>query len=263
MLLAWFDALSFLMSPSEWVHHPFFFATALFTIWMGVDALRRQDWLWAIFILIGFGFSALLYFFLVYRVAGPAGGGGGLSGFELPGAGNRRRIKELQGRIHHLDHARDHLDLADVYFSQGKLKPAEASYRESLKRDPSDVDAVAHLGQCLLRQGRHAEARPMLEQVLTNDPTHDYGHTQMALAEVQTALGDQTGALASWAKVLERNNYARARVQYGELLATLGQRDRARQELKEAIADDAHVPTFQKRRDQVWIRRAKRALAAL
>lgn len=241
---------------------PFLLAGTAFQLWMGIDALRRREYLWACFILIFSVFSAVLYFFMVYRVAGPVGGGG-LQGFELPGAGHRRRVRELQGRIHHLDHARDHLDLADVYFAQGKLGPAEASYRESLKRDPSDIDAIAHLGQCLLRQKRAAEARPLLEQALAENPQHDYGHTMMALAEVQTELGDAVAARASWEKVLSRNNYARARVQLAELLAAAGERERARQELEEVLADDLHVPTFQRNRDKVWMRRAKQLLATL
>ena len=42
----------------------------------------------------------MLYFFLVYRAAPSA-----TQGFELPGANDRRRIKQLQAQIHHLDKA--------------------------------------------------------------------------------------------------------------------------------------------------------------
>ena len=31
----------------------------------------------------------------------------------------------------------------------------------------------------------------------------------------------------------------------------------ARAEIEEVLADDAHAPTFQRRRDRVWVRRAK------
>lgn len=250
-----------LFHPEVLFSNPLVLATTAFQLWMGIDALRRREYVWAVFIVIGWGVSALLYFFMVYRVAGPAGGG--LQGFELPGAGNRRRIRELKARIHHLDHARHHLDLADVYFAQGKLDKAEASYRESLQRDPTDVDAMAHLGHCLLRQQRAAEAKPLLEQALRENEHHDYGHTLMALAETQAALGDAVAARRSWEKVLERNSYARARVQLAELCLASGDRERARQELQEALADDAHVPTFQRQRDKVWMRRARRALARL
>ena len=155
------------------------------------------------------------------------------------------------------------VDLADIYFSQGKLAKAEASYRASLQRDPSDLDAVAHLGQCLLRAGRASEAEPLLSRVVAADAKHDYGHTLMALAETQTALGNDDGAAASWRRVLDNNAYARAKVQFAELLAKRGERARARAELEEVVSDDQHAPKFQRDRDKVWVRRARSQLASL
>ncbi len=245
--------LGYLLSnPLTWVF-------VVFQVWMFIDAIRRQEWIWAACIFFFSILSAVFYFFMVYRQAGPANGSG-LRGFELPGAGERRRIKELQGRIYHLDKARDHLDLADIYFSQGKLAKAEASYRASLERDPSDVDALAHLGQCLLRQSKAAEARPLLEQVVTGDPRHDYGHTLMALAEAQTALGDKVAAFHSWQRVLANHGYARAKVQFAELLIERGDKPAARRELSEVIEDDQHAPKFQRQREKVWVSRAKSLL---
>ena len=237
---------------------PLMLVGAVFQLWMLIDAVRRREWFWAAMIFFFSVFSALLYFFMVYRTQGPVGGG--MGGFELPGAGERRRIGELQSRIYHLDHARDHLDLADIYFAKGKLAKAEAGYRESLKRDPADIDAIAHLGQCLLRQKRCAEAKPLLVQALAQDSRHDYGHTQMALAETHGALGETDAALTVWRQVLANNSYARARVQYAELLLARGETEAARRELGEVVSDDAHAPRFQRGRDRVWVRRAKRLL---
>jgi hypothetical protein len=252
-----------LSSLLEAFTHPVGLLFVAFQIWMLVDALRRQETWWAVWlglsILFFFIITPLLYFFLVYRPGGPAGGRG-LRGFELPRAGERRRIKELEGRIHHLDKARDHLDLADIYLAQGKLAKAEASYRASLERDASDPDAVARLGQCLLRQNRSAEARPLLEQVIAADPKHDYGRTLMALAEAQTALGDKDSAFVSWQRVLANHGYARAKVQFAELLMERGDKPAARRELAEVIQDDQHAPKFQRQREKVWVSRAKSLL---
>ena len=146
-------------------------------------------------------------------------------------------------------------------FARGKFKEAEASYRASLQRDPGDTDAMAHLGQCLMRLGRPSEARPLLEQVLATDPRHDYGHTQMALAEACTALGDIPAALAAWEQVNRNHGYPRARVQHAELLASRGQRDAAFALAKEVLEDDEHAPRFQRSRDKEWIRRARRLLS--
>lgn len=233
--------------------NPLWLAMTVFQLWMLVHALRNREWLWAVFILIGSGLAAAWYFFTAYRDAGS-------SGFELPGTRSRARIKELQAQIHHLDNAYHHYQLGDVYFQRGKFAEAEKCYRAALERDGKDVDIRAHLGQCLLRLNRPAEARPLLEGVMLEKPDHDYGYSMMALAETLTALGEKDNALLYWEHIVKNHSYPRAKVQLAELYLGKQQADKARAQLKEVIADDQHAPTFQRRRDRVWIRRAKSLL---
>lgn len=229
-----------------------------FLVWMLIDAIRREEWIWAIFILFGFGLSAVLYYFLVYR---PSGGAGlSMQGFELPGAHHRRRIKELQDQIHHLDKAHHHAQLGDIYFQQGKLGKAEQCYLAARERDAEDIDIRAHYGQCLLRLGRGEEALALLESVRAEDPKHDYGHTLMALAETYAVLGERDKALATWQLVLQAHSYARARVQLAQLYLDRGERDAARTILQEVVADDRHAPPFQRRRERSWVRQARKLL---
>lgn len=226
-----------------------------FQVWMFIDAIRQKEWIWAAIIFFGSGLGAFWYFFTVYRPSRSSA-----SGFELPGAAQRARIKELEAQIHHLDKAHHHFLLGDVYFRKGKWQKAEACYRAALERDACDIDTRAHLGQCLLRQKRAAEAQPILKQVCTENPKHDYGYSLMAYAETLMALDEKEGAIQVWRMVLENNNYARARVQLAGLLIERGEREPARAELQEVLSDDAHAPKFQRRRDRVWIRRANALL---
>ena len=86
-----------------WLSQPYMILVFAFQIWMLIDAVRRQEWLWAFWIFVGFGFGAVIYYFYYYR-----GSGGSLSsGFELPGAGSRQRIKELEAQIYHLDNSKN------------------------------------------------------------------------------------------------------------------------------------------------------------
>ena len=226
----------------------------LFQLWMFIDAVRRREWIWAVCIFVFSVISALLYFFMVYRAAG----GGVTRGFELPGAHSRRRIKELKAQIHHLDKAHHHLQLGDIYFQQGKLDLAETHYRASLERDGTDRDARAHLGQCLLRKKEPAEALPLLDAVVKEDPKHDYGYTMMALAETHMAQGQIDGAIQVWERVLQNYSYARARVQLAELYIAKNQLDAAREQVREVIDTDAFAPAFDRKRNRVWLRRAKK-----
>jgi hypothetical protein len=250
-MLAWMG--SFLFNLEFWLAYPWIPLIGIFQLWMLIDALRRREWVWAFFIFIGSGLAALLYFFMVFR-----DGMSATRGFELPGAFDRRRIKELQAKIHHLDKAHHYSQLGDIYFQRGKLAKAEECYRAAMERDPADIDTRAHYGQCLLRQKRAAEAKPLLEGVVKENSNHDYGYSQMALAETCAALGETDEAFALWKQVTENHSYPRAKVQLAEIYIARNQTELARQQLREVIADDVHAPTFQRKRDRVWVSKAKR-----
>lgn len=251
--------MAFLLNYQEWLSSPLAWVAVAFQLWMLVDAIRRQEWLWVVFIVIFPLLNAVLYFFLVYRT-GPALVS---ARFELPGAVDRRRIKELQAQIHHLDKAHHHSQLGDIYFQQGKFADAEKCYRNALERDAEDADTRAHLGQTLLRLGRAEEALPLLEEVCRQNPKHDYGYTWMALAETYSALGQKDKAVQTWQNVADNYSYARARVELAELHLEAGQPNLAKAKLQEAVADDVHAPAFERRHERFWIRRAKKMLRQL
>ncbi len=251
--LIMFGMLAFSLLPLSYLlSSPFTLILTILWAWMLVDAIRRGEWIWVVFMIIGSVLTTVLYFFMVYRAAPSA-----TQGFELPGAQDRRRIKELQAQIHHLDKAHHYYQLGDIYFQKGKLADAEKCYRSALEREPDDINTRAHLGQCLLRQDRPAEARLLLSEVVAENPKHEYGYSMMALAETLTALKETDAAIDLWKQVTAAHSYARAKVQLGELYLAKGQRDLALAEAKEVLADDLHAPPFQRKRDRVWIRRAK------
>jgi hypothetical protein len=232
--------------------NPITLAVTVFQIWMFIHAVRNREWMWALFLFVGWGLAAFWYYFYVYR-----GSTSSVSGFELPGAQSRQRIHELQAQIHHIDNASHHFQLGDHYFQRGQLAEAEKCYRAALEREPDDIDVRAHLGQCLVRLNRPAEARPILESVMHQKPEHDFGYTMMALAEALTALGETDNAIQYWQHITQNHSYPRAKVQLAELYIAKNQLDAARSQLKDVVNDDVYAPAFQRRRDRIWIRRAK------
>lgn len=249
----------FLFDYDFWASNPLSWLYSLFTIWMLVDAGRRGEWVWFAFMIVFPFINPILYFFLVHRAERSSIS----TGFELPGQHKRERIAELEKQIHLLDRAHHHLELADIRFQQGKFKVAEQSYLRSLEREPKDIDARAHYGQCLLRLGRAEEARTFLNDACVENPKHDYGHTLMALAEAQTALGQPDAAIAIWEQVVSQHSYARAKAQLAELMAAKGQTDRPRQLAEEVVAEDKHAPEYQRKQERPWVARAKRVAKSL
>jgi hypothetical protein len=78
-----------------------------------------------------------------------------------------------------------------------------------------------------------------------------------------TALNESDAAFDIWQHVVQNHSYARAKVQFAELCLARQQTDLARAQLEDVIKDDAHAPSFQRRRDRVWVRRAKHLFASL
>jgi len=251
-IIYWIEDWRFILTNPIWL------VMTAFQIWMLIHAIRNREWLWAVFILIGSGLGAIWYYFSAYQNSGQ-----GTRGFELPGAQSRARIKQLQAKIHHLDNAYHHYQLGDVYFQRGEFAEAEKCYCAAIEREPNDIDTRAHLGQCLLRLNRPAEARPLLEGVVVEKPDHDFGHTKMALAETLTAIGETDNALLYWQDIIKNHSYPRAKVQLAELYVARNQPDAARTQINEVLSDDPHAPAFQRKRDRVWIRRAKSLLGRL
>jgi tetratricopeptide (TPR) repeat protein len=247
------DTSGFASILRNWLSSPVTLLLGAFNLWMLFDAIRQREWIWVVILIIFPGFSAFWYYFMVYRSAPSI-----TRGFELPGAHSRRRIRELQAQIHHLDKAHHYSQLGDIYFQQGKLEQAESCYRSAMERDPQDIDTRAHFGQCLLRQNRAQEAKPLLEGVVAENPKHDYGYSLMGLAEAQAAVGATDAAIATWERVTECHSYPRARVQLAELHLARGQPNKAATELREVLDDDPHAPAFQRRRDRVWVKRARK-----
>ena len=56
-----------LLNPEYLLSNPLLLVGFLFQIWMFIDAIRRQEYIWALFILVFSVISAMLYFFYVYR----------------------------------------------------------------------------------------------------------------------------------------------------------------------------------------------------
>jgi hypothetical protein len=224
-----------------------------FAIWGLVAAIRYRNWIWIPIQIVLPVFGAFLYFFFhLHRHAE--------SGFALPGAVDKKRIRRVQEDLARLDKAHLHAQLADIYYAQDKLPQALASYERAYERDKKDLDIRARYGACLVRVGRAAEARPLLEGVIAEKPRHDHGYTLMALAEAQAAMGETDTAMETWKKVIAGNSYGRARVQLAELHIAKGDPGAARTLLQKVLDDDKTSPDFHRQREAPWVRKARKLL---
>jgi hypothetical protein len=222
-------------------------------VWLSIDAIRQREWLWLVIMWVFPGFGVIMYFLHVYR-------GSTMPALEWPGSGDRRRIRELEGKIINLDKAHHHAELGTIYLRQGKIDRAEECFRMALERDSSDIDIRAGMGQCLLQLKRFDEASAMLKSVCNEDPGHDYSNSLIMLAEAYAGLDREDEAIAALQRVLQSNSYPRARVSLAELHLKQDRRDLAEPILKELMQEMVHIPRFQEKRDRKWYFRAQNLL---
>lgn len=76
-----------------------------------------------------------------------------------------------------------------------------ARWEKAVQAQPGNDLARFSLAKALYDDGRHAEARPHLEQALAKKP--DWMVVQILLGRCQLALGDREAARASFARALE------------------------------------------------------------
>ena len=74
------------------------------------------------------------------------------------------------------------MGLADALRNKRAWKPAEAAYREALRREPEMVAALHGLGVLALEQGRYAEAAEQFQRTLALEPNDESSQRNAALA---------------------------------------------------------------------------------
>ena len=73
--------ISDLANLEGFLRQPWFWLITAFQIWMLIDAIRREEWVWAVLIFLFSGLTAFFYYLMVYRSSPSM-----TQGFELPGA---------------------------------------------------------------------------------------------------------------------------------------------------------------------------------
>src|SRR6266849_5347377 len=93
------------------------------------------------------------------------------------------------------------VDAALQHHRAGRLPEAEAAYREVLRIDPENIDALHFLGVIAYQQRRHEQARQLISQALarnaSNAPAHNnLGNVLMELGRPEVAVASYQQAIA-------------------------------------------------------------------
>ena len=96
-------------------------------------------------------------------------------------------------------------NLAATYAATDRQAEAEPIWRSVLERDPDYLFARASLGRIAAQHGNLAEARELLDPLLTRRRMHFSEFATVAIAQIETGLADNKPEEAkSWLKMWER-----------------------------------------------------------
>lgn len=128
-------------------------------------------------------------------------------------------------------------NLAIALDQQGASAAAEASYREALRIDPANADALSNLGILMAKRGEHGEAIELFRRALTVDPRHAPALTNLGLS--LSALGRADESMTALRKAVEIDPLnADACYNLGTALARAGDAANAMHWLRESIRQE-------------------------
>jgi hypothetical protein len=239
-----------------------YYAAIAFNIWMIVDAARRRaEFYWFLIIFLLGPLGGLAYFLVVKihdydlkRLLGPSFGVGG---------GGKASITELEYRVKQTPSVTNKLALADALETSERYTEAMGLFRDVLRGDDRNLQALHGLARCLMGTGQPAEAAESLEKLLEVDNAFRDYSAALDYAEALWQAGrreDTVDLLEGLVSVSARINHRVALAHY-QLKAE--RTAAARDVLDRALSDYEHSPEFVKRRDRKWAEQARQLLMRL
>jgi len=230
-----------------------------FTIWMIVDAIRRRAEFWWLLIIIFFGpLGALVYFLMVklrdYDVARlTRAWSGGPSG----------SLSELAYRAQETPSVSNKLALGDALAQAERYAEASDVYREVLRKDDANKQALHGMARSLLGAGKAADACEHFQRLLEMDNSYSDYSAALDYAEALWQSGQKEDAIELLTGLVRVSTRINHRVALGHYLSLSERKNEAKDVLELALRDHEHSPAFVKKRDHKWAARAEKMIREL
>ena len=222
-----------------------------FTIWMAVDAYRRQAdtfWFWVILFVPGLGSWA--YFFAVKLGDFPA-----LR--DLSFLQRRPALEELRYRAEQMPTLANRLALAERLVELRDYEEAIPHLEAVLAQEPDLSQPRYLLAQCHAEQGQPEQAVPVLEKLIARDRTWSNYAAWHLLIRILGESGAGDRALATCRELARLAPTLQHQCLLAERLLAEGQDDEARQLLRRSLEEHQYAPGFIRRRNRRWASRAR------
>jgi hypothetical protein len=215
---------------------------------------RRPDTYWLWIILIGGGLGALLY------IAAEVVPDAGLLRGALQVFPRRKRIRQLQTAILDNPSVANYEELGDLYLDDKEYARARECFDRVIAARPDSLDPYYRRALAALGAGDLQHARDDLEHVVRQDAKYDYHRASGLLADTLARTGEPDRAAALFEQVTQVSTLSETQFNYATLLASAGRTDEAREWAARILAKKPTMPSYLRRRERPWFRKAKALL---
>jgi len=218
---------------------------------------RRPDWYWLWIILIGGGLGALVY--IAVEVLPDFG----LLRQSFKVFPRRRRIRELQAIILDNPAPGNYEELADLLLEEKNYTRARECFDKSISARTDSPDPFYRRGICEIELQDFPAAVADLERVVNKDPKYDFYRSSGLLAHAYGKTGDVQKADALFRQTVQISTLSETYLNYAEFLRSQGRNAEAREWTQRVLAKKPTLPSYLRRRERPWFRRAKGLLKQL
>ncbi len=175
----------------------------------------------------------------------------------------RRRIRELEAIILDNPAAGNYEELADLYLEEGKFTRARECYDKAISSRTDSPDPFYRRGLTEIELGDFPAAVADLERVIAKDPKYDFYRAAGLLAHAYAKTGDLEKANLLFQKTVQISTLSETYLNYADFLASQRRIAEAREWTQRVLAKKPTLPSYLKRRERPWFRRAKGLLKQL
>ena len=233
----------------------FFGFGAIFQVIALVHFVRRRPdgyWLWIIF--IGGGIGSIAY------LLAEALPGFGAMQHTMQGFSRRRRVKLLEALTLENPSAGNFEELGDLLVDEGRFAQAKECFDRALGARTDSIDPFFKRGWCEFELGDDSAAVSDLQRVVEYDPRYAYSRALGMLAQSLARLGRLDEATAAFDRLLAQSTASEALAVTAEFYFDHGRLADAREVARKLVARRVTMPSYQRRRDRKWLRRASAVL---
>jgi hypothetical protein len=226
-----------------------------------VHFIRRRPenyWLWIIIFFGGLGAAVYIAMEVVPDL--------GLMRQSMKGMSRRKRIKMLEMMIIDNPSAGNYEELGELLLEEKRYAQARECFDHALGSRTDHIDPFYRRGIAAFELGDAPAALGDFERVIKADPKYDFSRAQLFHARSLAATGRKEEAAAAFDRLLNASSSTEALLCAAEFFAQQNRTKEARELLDRVLARRATMPSYQKRRERPWLRRAsalKRRLAAV